>query len=120
MATLLCPNCQHVVGTIDAGIEVHQTLVSGTIDAGAKIVSAARIDANRRAGLSRAASARRYTDGRFMSRAEADARHQEYLDWLYAVPGRAGGVERALFADRDELGCFTRGRETKYAAASRV
>ena len=110
MATLLCPHCQHPVGTIDAGLDAQQTLVRGAIDAGAKIASDARIEANRRAGLARVAKAARKPDGTFMSNAEIEERNRRYAEWLYAVPGRAGGVERDLFANRDEFGRFASDR----------
>jgi hypothetical protein len=42
------------------------------------------------------------------SRANADdaERDRGWFEWLYEKAGRAGGVERALFAERDEFGRF--------------
>jgi len=104
MVTLICPHCQHTVGTLNADAGDHQVLV--------RAASTARIEANRRAGLARAASVSqkfaRNADGTFISNAEVEMRAQRYNDWLYAVPGRAGGVARPDTAHRDDFGCFAR------------
>jgi hypothetical protein len=45
-------------------------------------------------------------DGRFRSEEERRKRDRDFEDWLDEKPGRRGGFERALTADRDENGSF--------------
>ena len=39
---------------------------------------------------------------------------RSWFEWLYDKPGRAGVVERALFARRDELGRFVAASQSFY------
>jgi hypothetical protein len=95
-----CPFCGHAVNaTKGAGTADHRVL-------GKAPLSDAQRAQRSAAGQSRARSARRHTRGTFLSRAEAERIDREYLRWLYEKPGRAGGVERALTAERDEFGMF--------------
>jgi hypothetical protein len=58
------------------------------------------------AGRARVRGARRTGNGTFMSYAATAERDRRWFEWLYEKPGRAGGVERALMAERDKFGRF--------------
>jgi hypothetical protein len=66
------------------------------------------------AGSQRARRARRTARGTFTSYAADAEQDRLWFDWLYEKPGRAGGIERALFAERDRFGRFA--RDTKRGA----
>jgi hypothetical protein len=114
---LRCPRCelefgphQYINGaTSAAGIGHNGALVTRPQKKRVYNVITDRMRARARAGgLARAKQAgwtgRRH--GKYLSKADVEANDREYFKWLYEKPGRAGGVERALFAKRDEFGQF--------------
>jgi hypothetical protein len=58
------------------------------------------------AGRARVRRARRTARGTFTSYAADAEGDRLWFDWLYEKPGRAGGFERALMAQRDQFGRF--------------
>lgn len=97
-----CPHCGGTWPSASAGAVERSCLNRPTLSAGA-------IEQRRAAGKARAAGARNFgrdQTGRFLPRAEQAQRCAEYDDWLHEIPGRAGGIARADYAERDELGCF--------------
>ncbi len=102
MPNLFCPHCgTHTLLTATAGEALHSPLVSEP-----------QLRQRVAAGQARARRARRTVRGTFISHEAAVERDRLWFDWLYEKPGRAGGVERALFAQRDELGRFATDQPT--------
>ncbi len=90
---------------IAAGTDLHQPLVQS--------LSHAQWSQRVAAGRERARRARRTARGTFISYEAVAEQDRLWFEWLYEKPGRAGGVERALLAERDECGRFASARHER-------
>lgn len=103
-----CRRWGHESPAIHAGGALHQPLVQSLSKA--QWQQRVRVQA----GRERARRARRTTRGTFTSYAVDEEQDRSWFEWLYDKPGRAGVVERALFARRDELGRFVAASQSFY------
>jgi hypothetical protein len=98
-----CPQCGQESALSAAGLELHQPLVQPSM-------TSAQVRQRIEAGRARARKAGRTERGMFTSYADDAERDREWFEWLCEKSGRAGGVERALSAERDEFGRFARSK----------